>query len=238
MNLIPDNVKFIVIDSETTCATPERGVCEVGFYVIDADFNILEKRESLIDPGKPISASASGVHGLTNSDVADSPTLDEFFSLDDPACYGGLLPGPAVLIGHRVSFDTHTLGKYVEGGFFELDTLRFARRLYPEVENHKLTTLAFALALPRPENAHRALSDVHTAMHLCKHICERLGVGLLELARLSQEPMEVPVTPFGKHRGTPFSEVPKPYLRWMRENMKDLDQDMRYTIDLHLKKKT
>ena len=117
---IPDNVSLIVADTETTCATPERGVCEVGFAFVDKLGNVLSEHESLIDPQKPISPAASGVHGLTNDDVADSPTLAEFFSDAGEGCYGGKLKGPIVIIGHRIGFDTHTLKDHVDGEFFEL----------------------------------------------------------------------------------------------------------------------
>ena len=230
---------YIFLDTETTDATPDRGVCDLAFVITDEQFNVLDERESLIDPEKPISPSASGVHGLTNADCEDAPTLSEFFSdLDHTACYGGPLPGPAVIIGHRVSFDTHTIGKYVDGDFTELCTLRWVRRLYPDADDHKLTTMMFALGLPRPENAHRALSDVYSAMHLCDHICERTGLSLAQLAEASLQPFELAYFPFGKHKGTAFKDVPKSYLRWARENMKDLDQDMRFTIDLHLSRKS
>lgn len=234
--MIPGNVHFIFLDTETTDASPERGVCDLGFIITDRDFNVLEERESLIDPEKPISPSASGVHGLTNEDCANSPTLEEFFSVDDPSCLGKQLPGPAVVIGHRVGFDTHTIGKFVDGEVYELCTLRWARRLYPDASDHKLTTLMFALGLPRPENAHRALSDVYSAMYLCKHICERTGMSLIELAQASQVPFELTYYPFGKHKGTAFKDVPKSYLRWASENLTDVDQDMRYTINRHLGK--
>jgi exodeoxyribonuclease X len=228
---------YIFLDTETTDASPDRGVCDIGFVITDKDFNILDERESLIDPEKMISPSASGVHGLTNEDCADAPTLSEFFANpDEPACYGGLLPGPAVIIGHRISFDTHTVGPFIGGEFSELCTLRWVRRLYPDADDHKLTTMMFALGLPRPENAHRALSDVYSAMYLCKHICERTGMNLEQLAEASKEPFELATYPFGKHKSTPFKDVPKSYLRWARENMTDLDQDMKHTINLHLGK--
>lgn len=230
---------YIFLDTETTSADPDRGVCDLAFVITDEHFNVIDERESLIDPEKPISPSASGVHGLTNEDCEDAPTLSEFFANpDEPACYGGPLPGPAVVIGHRVSFDTHTIGKYVDGGFTELCTLRWVRRLYPDADDHKLTTMMFALGLPRPENAHRALSDVYSAMHLCQHISARTGLSLAQLAEASLQPFELAYYPFGKHKGTAFKDVPKSYLRWARENMKDLDQDMRFTIDLHLSRKS
>lgn len=233
--VIPDNVSLIVADTETTCATPERGVCEVGFVFIDKLGTVLSEHESLIDPQKPISPAASGVHGLTNDDVADSPTLAEFFSDAGEGCYGGKLKGPIVIIGHRIGFDTHTLKDHVDGELFELCTLRWIRRLYPDMDNHQLSTAMFALGLPRPKDAHRVMSDVYSALYLAKHIAERLGVDLLELARQSQEPFELARYQFGKHKGTAFSDMPKSYLRWARDNLTDIDQDLQYTISKYLK---
>lgn len=236
MSNIPDNVNLLVADTETTCATPERGVCEVGFAFVHPDGTVYDEYESLIDPQRPISPAASGVHGLTNDDVANAPTLEEFFSADAPGCYGKKIQGPAVVIGHRISFDTHTLAPYIDGEIFELCTLRWARRMYPDADNHQLSTLMFALNLPRPQNAHRVMSDVYSALYLAKHLAERMGTDLLGLARMSQEPFEVVYVPFGKHKGTKFRDVPRSYLRWMRESMTDLDMDVKHTLNLILNK--
>lgn len=236
MRIIPDNATLIVADTETTDADPSRGVCEVGLAFVTPAGEITSEFESLIDPEKMISPAASGVHGLTNDDVAHAPTLDEFFSPASADCFGKRLQGPVVFIGHRISFDTHTLGRYVDGDVFELCTLRWLRRIYPEMDNHQLSTAMFALNLPRPKNAHRVMSDVHSALHLALHFAQRMGCDLLELARLSQEPFEVQTFPFGKHKGQPFNQVPKSYLRWARENMKDLDNDMKFTIEKILTK--
>lgn len=235
---IPDNVTLIVADTETTCATPERGVCEVGLAFVDVHGNVLSEHESLIDPQKMISPAASGVHGLTNDDVANSPTLEEYFSDAGEGCFGDRIKGPVVMIGHRISFDTHTLAKFVDGEVYELCTLRWLKRIYPEMDNHQLPTAMFALGLPRPQNAHRVMSDVHSARYLAMHIAERCGCDLLELARRSQAPFEVTVFPFGKHKGVPFNQVPKSYLRWAKENMTDLDADMRFTIEKMLTSRT
>lgn len=232
--MIPDNVTFAVLDTETTDANPDRGVVEVGWAIVDESLNVISERDSLIDPQKTISPSASGVHGLTNEDVASAPTLEEFFSVDDPSCYGRKLPGPLVMIGHRIGFDSHTIRPYVDGEVFELCTLRWARRLYPDADDHKLSTLAFSLGLPRPTNAHRVMGDVYTALYLVRHICERTGHTVRSLAEASQEPFELATFPFGKHKGTPFRSVPRSYLRWAQDNMKDLDQDMHHTIKLCL----
>lgn len=231
------DTRYYFIDTETTDAGPTASVCEVGWVETDADFNIVNQVESLIDPQQMISPGASGVHGLTNKDVADSPTLAEFFSADDPGCYGKPFGGSAVAIGHRVSFDLRFLGGHFETLDQDVCTLRWARKLYPHADDHKLSTLIYALDLPRSPGAHRVMADVMSAYYLAKHVCERLGGNLAYLTEASREPMEVMICPFGKHKGVAFKDIPRGYLSWMSINMKDLDQDMLYTLGLHLNKK-
>lgn len=230
-------MRYTFLDTETSGVEPNRGVVEVAFVVTDEDFNVLEEVSSLIDPEQMISPSASGVHGLTNKDVENSPTLAEFFSNAGSECYGGLIQGPTVVIGHKVAFDTHTIGPYIEGGFTEVCTLRWSRKLYPDSDGHQLSTLVFALNLPRSAGAHRALADVYSSLHLAQHICERTGMNLRGLAEASALPMEVKLVPFGKWRGSPFMDVPPSYLEWMLREMKDLDGDLKYSINLALQKK-
>src|SRR5437899_9776245 len=150
----PDNIRFFVADTETTGAGPEDKVCELGWIEVDEHFNVLSETQSLIDPQYPISPSASGIHGLTNEDVEHAPTIEEYFSVDDPSCYGKKITDPIILIGHRISFDYRFLSPYLNVTQ-ELCTLRWARKLYPHSDDHKLSTLMFALGLPRPEGAHR-----------------------------------------------------------------------------------
>lgn len=226
---------YYFADSETTDAGPTASVVEIGWIKTDENFQILEQVESLIDPQQMISPGASGIHGLVNADVENAPTLKEFFTEDDPSCHGKLLDSPAVIIGHRIDFDMRFLAPYFATPPIRLCTLRWARKLYPDADDHKLSTLIFALNLPRSPGAHRVMADIWSAYYLCRHICERTHMTLPELAAASEQPMELAVYPFGKHKGTPFRQVPKSYLRWARENMKDLDIDMSYTLNLQLK---
>lgn len=225
---------FYFLDCETTGVDPTATVCEIAWVQTDADFNILSEHQSLIDPEQMIGSSASGVHGIVNKDCENSPTLKEYFSVDDPACYGKKLASPAVIVGHRCGFDLRFVAPHFEEPPEQIDTLRWVRRLYPDMESHTLSTCIFALDLPRSEGAHRAMADVMTAYHLCRHICDRTGMTLPQLAEASKEPMQLATISFGKHKGTPFKSAPSSYLRWMLGNMSDLDMDTRYTIQLFL----
>lgn len=230
---LPDNVRYFVADTETTGVNADDKVVEVGWIEIDEDFNILSQVESLIDPERFISPESSGIHGLVGADVADSPTLEEFFSLNDPSCYGQTIDSPTVLIGHRIAFDERFLKPYFTNIVQPLCTLRWFRRLYPGSGNHQLSTAIFALNLPRSAGAHRVMGDVMTAYHLCKHIADRTGMNLRQLAEASAAPMKIELMPMGKHKDQPLSEVPPSYLGWMLKNM-DLDMDLKYSVELAL----
>lgn len=234
---LPDNVKFMFADTETTGVELENdAVVEVGWIITDSDFNEIERIESLIDPQQFIAPESSGVHGLVNADVENSPTLEEFFTVQGEGCYGRRIEEPVVLIGHRIGFDHGFLKAYVTNVVQELDTLRWSRRLYPDLGNHQLQTMIFACNLPRSTGAHRVMADVLSALYLAKHICERTGMTLPQLAEASAEPMLIDRASFGKHKGEPFSEIPTSYLRWMQGNM-DLDFDLAHTIQHHLGRK-
>jgi DNA polymerase-3 subunit epsilon/exodeoxyribonuclease X len=57
---------------------------------------------------------------------------------------------------------------------------------------------------------------------------------MIKLAELTKTPVLIKTFKFGKYKGTDVAEVVKKdagYLLWMRDNMKDLDEDMRFTLD-------
>ena len=225
---LPENTRYLVLDTETTGISEADKACEIGWLEIDEDFNILNQFESLIDPQCMIAPAASGVHGLTLADLKDAPTIEEYFSADDPSCYGHTFDDPCVLIGHKVSFDYRFVKDYFNVQAL-LCTLLWSRRLYPDMDNAKLTTMSYALGLPRPTEAHRVLSDCTTAYYLLRHIAERTGMRLPQLVEASKEPRMLPTVPFGKHAGKDWRELPAPYLRWMSEAISD-DLDIAFSV--------
>ena len=218
-------MRWIILDTETTGPTPADKICEIAWAEVDAGINVIDLVHSLIDPEIPVSASASGVHGLTNVELASEPTIEEFFTIVKPNAFDGDI----FLVAHNSSFDVRYVGPWIPNLAGQLCTLRLARRVFPEVENHKLSTLKFALDLDRG-TSHRADGDVMTTLSLLRKIAEKSGMTLPELAAQAMEPVRVAKMPFGKHKGWEIKTLPANYVKWLL-NLDNLDRDMRWSLE-------
>lgn len=216
--------RYILGDTETSGFGDKSGVCELAWVELDDNLDIIDSQYSLIDPQVPISASASGVHGIRDADVAEAPTMDEFFEF----IYGKRLTGDVVLMAHNVAFDKRYFAPYIDNMAGELCTLRLARQYFPESPDHKLATLKFFLDLDNG-TSHRADGDVRTTVDLLRRIVDKSGKTLPDLVIQTAEPIFVHTMTFGAHKGKPIREVPKDYLAWLRRKA-DLDSDLKYTI--------
>ena len=216
-------------DTETANAdrTPG-GVCEVALIELTEDLEYVTHFESRIDPEMAICPGASGVHGITNDEVEGCPTLSEWSELIHLRELG--------LAAHNVEFDATKLS-----GVFTIpitvDTLRLARRAYPQAPNHKLSTLVYYLGLPRPGgNFHGAMTDTWALFYLLKQLAVDLEAPTFtKLSVLSNTPILLEKFPnFGKHAGEDFDKVPKSYLEWCSRSLTEMDMDLKFTINKRL----
>lgn len=217
----------LLADTETTGAGTEDRACEVAWYELDDNLQIIDEQHSRIDPERPISAGASGVHGITNADVADCPTLSEFFGVVLGGTY--FQPDDAVtLIAHNAAFDVRYLAPHMPIKS-TICTLRLARRVWPSAENHKLATLMYEMNLKKGDS-HSAKGDVLTTYDLLCRIVQETGKTLAELEAESLAPLWVEKMPFGKHRGTSLRVLNSGYVKWLLA-LDNLDRDMRWSLE-------
>ena len=102
--------------------------------IVDDDLNVVRSGGGVINPGCRIPPATSAVHGLTDRDVADALSADEYFWSE----FGNSLKESEVcLIAHNAKFDAHFLRPHLAGEFHIMCTLKLARTLYPDLENHK-----------------------------------------------------------------------------------------------------
>jgi DNA polymerase III subunit epsilon len=155
-----------LIDVETTGkdASMDR-VVEVGI-VIARGGEVVERRNWLVNPGRPIPKEASDVHKITDDQVKDAPAF-EAVALEVTAMLAGCVPAAynasfdRAFLGNELARAGHVLRKDVEW----LDPLVWARELQQGEKSRALGEVAARLGIAL-ENAHRASDDAEAALRV------------------------------------------------------------------------
>jgi len=165
---------FAVIDFETTGLSPDLGdrATEVGVVIL-SNGQIVDSYQSLINPGRAIPAFVQELTGISNGMVRNAP--DGASVMQALHAFVGDIP----FIAHNASFDAKFLdAEYARAGLRRRTefacSLLLARRMYPDMPNHKLGTLVRYLSLPVKGDYHRALADAEMTAHLLARMLEDL----------------------------------------------------------------
>ena len=143
------DVTFVVLDLETTGATPKTcEITEIGAVKYRAG-ELLGTFQTLVNPGAPIPPTITVLTGITQAMVVDAPKVGEAL----PSLLEFI--GGAVIVGHNIRFDMSFLNAAAQRlGYGRLpnrtsDTVALARRLVrTEVRNLRLSSLAKHFPLP------------------------------------------------------------------------------------------
>lgn len=159
---------FAAIDFET--ANNERtSVCSVGVIIV-RNGEIVDSFYSLIQPEPNYyNYWCTQVHGLKEEDTEDASIFPEVWKQIAPLIEG--LP----LVAHNKAFDESCLRAafrcyqmdYPEYSF--LCTLMASRKVFPDLENHQLHTVAQECGYVL-ENHHHALADAEACAWIAKEI--------------------------------------------------------------------
>lgn len=163
-----------VIDFETTGLSPEHGArpTEIAVVLINGD-EIIDRYQSLMNPGVSIPYEIQTLTGITNAMVRSAPKVETVMS--EAADFVGDYP----MLAHNAAFDRkfwdaelRRIHRWHQRDF--ACSLLLARRLFPNVLNHKLGTLVQTLRLPDTGRYHRALADAEATAYLLRHIRQEL----------------------------------------------------------------
>lgn len=157
-----DKLTYVVFDSETTGLNPRQGdeiVQLAAVRIVNGRRVEGEVFDTLVNPGRPIPAVSTDVHGITDAMVADAPGVEDVVARFHKFAEG------AVLIAHNAPFDMEFLRR-VEGKLgisFDmpvLDTVLLSAVVYGQHEVHSLDALSHRLGITIPEeDRHTALGD-------------------------------------------------------------------------------
>ena len=156
----------VVLDFETTGLSPDLGErpIEVGAVLVEAG-RIIDRFQSLMNPGKRINSFIEGYTGISNAMVRKAPPCAEVM-----AEFAQFIQAHN-LVAHNASFDQ----KFLDAEFGRIDCRRqgdfacsmlISRRIYPDAPNHQLGTLVGYKRLKSDGIFHRALADAEMAAHL------------------------------------------------------------------------
>ena len=144
---------YCVLDIETTGLSAYYDeVIEIGILKV-RDNQIVEQYSQLIEPDYEIDSFITKLTGITNEMVAGMPKIRDV--KDDVLTF----IENDVILGHNTSFDIRFLNAAFGNAIDNLymDTMQFARKVYPELEHHRLSDLTAYLNLSN--NEHRSIAD-------------------------------------------------------------------------------
>jgi DNA polymerase III subunit epsilon len=167
------DVPIALIDTETTGrdANQDR-IVEIG-VVLGLRGEVTARFSKLINPGRPIPAESSAVHGIKDADVADAPSFADIAE-DLVAFLAGAVPA-----AYNAAFDRNFVLAELERAKVRptlpppamrrevdwIDPLAFARELYKHEDSRALGDMAARLGIEL-EHAHRATDDAEAALKI------------------------------------------------------------------------
>ena len=197
---------YSIVDIETTGSyAAANGITEIAIHVFDGT-KVIEKYETLVNPGQPIPYFIQSMTGITDEMVADAPRFEQVAE----KVYELLKDN--IFIAHNVNFDYSFIKAHLRDAGYELNsrklcTVRLSRKIFPGLISYSLGKLCNALGIPIYER-HRAGGDTEATVKVFQLLLENDREKHIEksLQRNSKEailPPHVPKTDFEQLPYTP-----------------------------------
>jgi DNA polymerase-3 subunit epsilon len=167
------SVDFVVVDVETACSRVS-SICQIGIVGFRDGVEVFAY-ETLVDPRDDFSPFNTRIHGISCDHVAGKPTFSEVHTI-----VHGHLSG-RVTVAHSL-FDKGALAAAcrmhgrspIETTW--LDSVRVARRAWPDLPSHRLNVLSRFLGIRHKH--HDALSDARAAGMVIIKAIDHTGIDL------------------------------------------------------------
>ena len=191
--------EIVCFDIETTGLNPQKDtITEIGAVVL-RDGEVKERFQTFVDPERPLPAEISRLTGITDEMLAHAPKHKD--ALRDFLNFVAGRP----LAAHNAEFDIGFIRRYCEldGLAFKptyVDSLILARALLPNLNRHKLDTVAEALHLPEFQH-HRASDDAATVAYMLVPFWKTLSeAGVTRFSEVNAKLTELAPKPNLSHR--------------------------------------
>jgi len=197
---------YAIVDIETTGTySAANGITEISIQIFDGNI-VIDKFETLINPGQSIPRYIQAMTGITDEMVADAPAFEDVAE----TIYNILQD--KIFIAHSVNFDYSFVKGHLAAYGYELNcrklcTVRLSRKLIPGKLSYSLGKLCDSLGI-YINDRHRAGGDAEATVKLFRLLLENDKENFIEksLQRNSKEqalPPNVPKDDFDKLPYTP-----------------------------------
>jgi CBS domain-containing protein len=192
----------VVVDTETTGLDPAKAwIVEIGAVRLTAGrLDMAAPLRILVDPGEPIPAAVSKIHGIDAAALVSAPRFAAVASGIATAL------GGVVLIGHSLGFDLAVLKReFARAGLpwqppRTLDTRLLAEIAEPELGDYSLETLSAWLGVAAGRR-HSAPGDAETTARVFLALLPKLrDAGIRTLAEAERACRAMTVTLERQHR--------------------------------------
>ncbi len=161
---------YAIVDIETTGSySAANGITEISIHIFDGNA-VVEKYETLINPGQSIPRYIQAMTGITDAMVANAPRFEEvaeniYTILQDK-----------IFIAHSVNFDYSFIKGHLAIHGYDLDcrklcTVRLSRKIIPGKLSYSLGNLCDSLGI-YINDRHRAGGDAEATVKLFRLLLE------------------------------------------------------------------
>ncbi len=199
-------MRYVAMDFETGNGY-YTSACSIGLSYYE-DHELVGSESFLIRPPDEVGKFHwynIKIHGIKRSMVKDAPTFDVVWE-----CFRERVEG-SVLVCHNAGFDTEVLCRCLEFYHVPLPTCHYictvevSKKVWPELENHKLNTVAEALGIAL--NHHDAASDAHACGEILQYAMRKLGCSdVYALAKKLGMQLGT-ITPEGRRSGAAAKQI-------------------------------
>ena len=166
--------QFIVADMETTGLSAAKDkIIEISAIKVHRDSNNHKTLTALINPGIKIPAKITQITGITDKMLKGEGKIED--ELKEFLHFFSDLP----LVFYNARFDIRFLkeaakkiGREIDNEV--IDALQIAKMAFPDLKNHKLSTVANRLNIST-EGAHRALNDCAITLQVFNRASQKIG---------------------------------------------------------------
>ena len=166
----PYDGPVVVLDFESTgLNTGKARIIEIGAVKLE-DGTVVDSFEQLVDPGELLGPEITNITGINDAMLQGQPKAAE--ALPKLMDFIGGLP----IAAHNAHFDASLLKAELKrlGRTLDvpvMDTLSYARKLYPDLKSFRLGALCKHLGVSL-KNAHRAVHDATATAHCLQRMFE------------------------------------------------------------------